>query len=75
MPPEIVVALIAASGSVVGTVIGILSSNKLTLYRIGQLEKKMDEHNAVIKRTFVLEEKISVANNRIDDLEDWQKQH
>ena len=44
--------------------------------RIEQLEKKQDKHNAVIERTYRLEEavmlheeKIKVANHRIDDLE------
>ena len=48
----------------------------LILYRIDELEKKQDKHNEVIERTFRLEErielheeKIKVANHRIDDLE------
>lgn len=48
----------------------------LILYRLGELEKKQDKHNAVIERTFRLEEraelheeKLKVANHRIDDLE------
>ena len=55
---------------------GIFVNSKLTAYRIEQLEKKQDKHNAVIERTYRLEkevelqaEKIKVANHRIDDLE------
>ena len=40
------------------------------------LEKKVDKHNSVVERTFkleeqaaVFEEKIKVANHRIEDLE------
>jgi hypothetical protein len=33
----------------------------------------VDKHNTVIERTFILEEKIKVANNRISDLEDKEK--
>ena len=49
-------------------------------YKIEELTKRVDKHNNVIDRTFVLEkvvevqaEKISVANNRIKDLEEEGK--
>ncbi|MBS6955961.1 MAG: hypothetical protein KH230_22340 [Enterocloster asparagiformis] len=77
MPTEIVLAIISFAGSVVGTVAGILTSAKLTNYRIGQLEKKVDKHNTVIERTYkleeaqaVIQEQIKVANHRISDLEE-----
>ncbi|MCQ2501884.1 MAG: hypothetical protein MJ117_11140 [Lachnospiraceae bacterium] len=48
----------------------------LLVYRLGELEKKVDKHNDVIERTYhleqetaVLKEKMKVANNRINDLE------
>lgn len=73
---EIIVALIGAAGSGLGAVLGVVASAKLTQYRIGQLEIKVDKHNNLIERTFqlekketLLEEKIAVANHRIDDLE------
>ena len=76
MEPEIVVSLITLLGSALGTFGGIFVNSKLTAYRIEQLEKKQDKHNAVIERTYKLEEtvalqeeKIKVANHRIDDLE------
>ena len=76
MEPEIVVSLITLLGSALGTFGGIFVNSKLTAYRIEQLEKKQDKHNAVIERTYRLEkevelqaEKIKVANHRIDDLE------
>ena len=76
MPNEVLVAIIGVAGSALGSLIGILSSSKLTAYRIEQLEKKVDKHNSLIERTYKLEEetailseKIIVANHRIDDLE------
>jgi len=72
----IVVALISLAGSAVGSLVGILTSSKLTQYRLEQLEKKVDVHNQVIDRVYKLEErtelqeeKIKVANHRIEDLE------
>ena len=69
MSETVVVAAISLIGTVFGSVIGILTSNKLTVYRIEQLEKKVDKHNSVIERMYQLEEKIKVANHRIEDLE------
>ena len=50
--------------------------DELQAYRIEQLERKQDKHNNLIERTYELErradindEKIKVANHRIDDLE------
>jgi len=61
-------------GIVIGTFGGILTSSRLTNYRIEQLEKKVDKHNSLIERTFILEEKMKVANHRIDDLEEEMKE-
>ena len=69
MDSNIIVALIAFAGSALGTFGGILTSQKLTQYRIAQLEKKVDEHNNFATRLPVIEEQIKVANHRIEDLE------
>ena len=68
--------MITLLGSALGTFGGIFVNSKLTAYRIEQLEKKQDRHNAVIERTYKLEEsvklqeeKLKVANHRIEDLE------
>jgi len=66
---EIIVAIIAFAGTALGTFGGILTTNKLVNYRLQQLEKKVDEHNNVIRRTFILEEQMKVVNHRIADLE------
>lgn len=69
MSNEIIVAAVAFLGTTIGTAGGIIASSKLTNYRIKKLEEKVDKHNAIIERTFVLEEKVKVANHRIEDLE------
>ena len=55
-------------------------SNSIIVYRLEQLEKKMTLHNNVIERVYALEkdadvlkEKINVANHRINDLEEAEK--
>ena len=48
---------------------GSFGGTQLIKYRIEQLEKKVEKHNSVVERTFLLEEKMKVANHRIEDLE------
>lgn len=50
--------------------------DEMNAYRISELEKKVDKHNNLVERTYkleenerVIEEKIKVANHRLDDLE------
>lgn len=37
---------------------GILVSNKLSNYRIQQLEKKVEKHNTIIERVYKLEQRV-----------------
>lgn len=73
---QIIVAILAFLGTLFGSIAGILTANKLTNYRIEQLEKKVSVHNQLVERMYeiekredVMEEKVKVANHRIDDLE------
>lgn len=61
----IIVALITFFGSALGT----FSGYKLMSYRVEQLEKKVEKHNNFAERLPVLEEKVKVADHRLDDLE------
>ena len=65
MPDTVVVAIL----SLIGTLAGSFGGTQLIKYRIEQLEKKVEKHNSVVERTFLLEEKVKVANHRIEDLE------
>lgn len=69
MAIEIIVSVIAFCGTAVGSIAGILAANRLVVFRLNQLEKKVEKHNSVMERTYILEEKIAVANHRIKDLE------
>lgn len=59
--------------SLIGTALGSWGGLKLMSYRIEQLEEKVNKHNSVIERTFILEEQMKVANHRIDDLEKFEE--
>ena len=80
MSETVLVAILALIGTMVGTFGGILTANKLTSYRLEQLEKRVDKHNGVIDRVYKLEEhgavvdeEIKVINHRISDLECFHK--
>lgn len=79
MPAEVITAALSLVGTLVGTLGGIALSSNLTNYRIEQIEKKVEKHNNLITRTYkleqefaVMDEKVKVANHRIDDLEDLE---
>lgn len=52
-----------------GSLGGILVASKLTNYRLEQLEKKVDKHNQFAERIPVLENRMTVSEHRIKDLE------
>lgn len=57
MSDPVLVALIGLAGSMAGSLIGVLTSSKLTNYRLEQLEKKVEAHNNLVERTYALEKK------------------
>lgn len=73
---SILVAVITGGMALLGTVLSNNANHSKTLYRIEQLEKKQDIHNGVIERVYCLEksvelldERVKVANHRVEDLE------
>lgn len=68
MAPEILVGLLSLAGTLIGSVAGILTANRLTNYRIEELEKKVDKHNSVVERVAILEQNEDTQWKRIDEL-------
>lgn len=62
------VAGMSLIGTLAGTFGGILVSSKLTNFRIEQLEKKQDQVNNVIERTYKLEGQMTEVQHDIRDL-------
>ena len=80
MNETVAVALLSLSGTLIGAYLANRKSAALVAYRLEQLESKVGKHNQVIERTYVLEESVSllderikVANHRIADLERTHK--
>lgn len=68
MTETIIVSVISLIGTLGGSLGGILVANKLTNYRVEQLEKKVEKHNSVVERTFKLEGRMTEAEHDIRDL-------
>ena len=74
MQAEIIVACLSLAGTLIGSIVGILTSNKLVTYRIEQLEKTVNKHNSIVERVVLLEQDNSTQWKRIDEVrEDLEK--
>ena len=68
MTEPIIVALLGFAGTLLGSLFGILAAQKLTQYRLAQLEDKVNKHNSLIERTYKLEGRMDEAEHDIKDL-------
>lgn len=91
MSEAVIVGIITAVSAVICQVIISMSgrsaaqreraeSNRLIVYRLEQLETKVDKHNNVIERVYnlekdadVIKEQIKAANHRVEDIEEALK--
>lgn len=80
MSNELWIAVIGGICSLFGSVIGVVGSAKVLTYRVAQIEEKLKKQcencsvmdgrvDRLETRQDVIEEKIKVANHRIDNLE------
>ena len=65
----VVVALLSLFGTLIGSFAGILTANKLTNYRLSQLEKKVDKHNHAIERMYELEKHEEITEEQIKSID------
>lgn len=72
MESAILVAVISGVFTLCGSFVGVLTSSRLTAYRIEQLEKRVDKHNNLIERVYEIEDRLGVQaeklQNTIDQL-------
>ena len=68
MSETILVALLGFVGTLVGSLFGVLAAQKLTQYRLSQLEDKVNRHNNLVERTYVLEGQMTEVQHDIRDL-------
>lgn len=66
---EHAISLFSMAGTLLGTFGGIVVSNKLTTYRIEQLEKKVEKHNNLVERTYQLEVRMHLVEDELQEKE------
>lgn len=71
---DIIVALIALFGTMLGTFGGILTSSKLTNYRIQQLENKVEKHNNFAEKIPLIQAELHDHKERIEHLEKYHEE-
>lgn len=74
MDTSIIVGILSLIGTAIGTIGGIIASSKLTNYRIGELEKKVEKHNTLVERTYAVERDLKTAFRLIDEIKESLKE-
>jgi len=69
---DVVIAVISAVITGLFSLWGVYAANRksqaLIAYRLEQLEKKVDKHNSVVERTFILEGDVRELQHDVRDL-------
>lgn len=64
----VIVAVISGACTLLGSMLGVLTSQKLTQYRLEQLEKKVQAHNNLIDRMYKVEQKEAALEQKVEML-------
>ena len=67
MSEAIVVGVLSLIGTLGGSLLGIISSNKLTNYRIKQLEIAVSKHNNLIDRMYNVESRVKLIEEELKE--------
>lgn len=69
MSEAIIVAILSLVGTAIGSVVSVLTANRLTNYKIDELKKTVEKHNSLIDRTYKLERDVTLVNEKLDVLD------
>ena len=69
MSNEVLTSLLALAGTAIGSITGILTSARLTNFRLKQLEEKVKLHNNLAERMTAVEQRSKSNTHRLDNLE------
>ena len=73
MTAEILVALLGFAGTLLGSLLGVVTAQKLTQYRLSQLEEKVNRHNHLVERTYLLEGQVAECCHDIKELKAYHR--
>ena len=68
MTEAVIVAIITGGITLIGTVLSNVFNHSKTMYRIDQLEKKVEKHNNMIERMYIVEGKITAIESDVSEL-------
>lgn len=68
MTEAVIVAIITGGITLIGTVISNVLNHSKTMYRIDQLEKKVEKHNNMVERMYIVEGKIAAIEGDVSEL-------
>lgn len=60
MNSTVIVGILSFIGTLIGTIASTFINNKLTIYRIDQLEKHVNKHNNLIDRMYKVENRVTL---------------
>lgn len=75
MSDIVMVAVISGAFTLVGSLLGVVASAKMTNYRIAQLEKKVEKHNNVVERMFRVEGRLTEVEHDVIGLKEYHRPH
>lgn len=69
MADTVLIAIIAAVGTIISGLISAAMANRITVYKIETLTKEVEKHNRVIERQFALEQRVEDMDGRLSRVE------
>ena len=75
MDDAVLTALLSLAGTAIGSIAGILASNKLTNFRLKSLEDRVSQHNHLVERMYGVEDRAKANQHRIDKIEERLETH
>lgn len=70
MDDAVLTALLSLAGTAIGSITGILASNKLTNFRLESLEDRVSQHNHLVERMYGVEDRAKANQHRIEKIEE-----
>lgn len=75
MDDAVLTALLSLAGTAIGSITGILASNKLTNFRLKSLEDRVSQHNHLVERMYEVEDRAKANQHRINKIEERLESH
>ena len=70
MPETVIVALLSLIGTLGGAYFASKKTTSLIVYRLEQLEQKVEKHNQVVERTYEVEKKLAVMKDHQQEFDE-----